>query len=602
MVPLRCRSGWLTSLVAGVRGRGSGAAGGRPGEPKLVSRLRMHGADRRPRPRWLGLVGVLLACAGSDPAGVSRQPEANLAVRFETIAVVAAGDTVRLTLVVSNWGPDSARQVTLLDSIRTGAVFLSASDGGTSSQGVVTWPVVGALPAGDSLVRQLVLLGPPGPASLLHIARVNAATPDPVGTDNRATATTLISPPPPPPLVASILDTLQWGGGEVRLRSEGFRAGLPVVVVHAETLTVRALDPVTVAVRLPGGPSGVATLEAAVVGPPHPVGTVRIVGPREAHALGPFGGDLRAWMLGGAPSVLGRDPNYAPPPAIGYAFRTYDVRTRGVVTYPALTSEPGTSPGFSVTTGEVVLRDTSGSRYWYTLYPVVTRGALEGAHGAFQTYQVSDSTVIRAGTVITVVQVWADTGMRSFSYQISNPWTLVVAPQARRVVILHNGESGRASILDAGTGLIAGKVSAQRMLGAALSPDESTAYLLGNYLAPAPADSLLMVASNDGTPIGAVSLPDGPYYHWIVADPVQPYLYVLGTVEEVGIRTKVFVFALPSLTLVGTLEGGRAPTPCSVPVPLHWRAAAILDPADRTLHVVLPADADACHEVYDLMP
>ena len=92
----------------------------------------------------------------TPPAGVTDpNPNNNVATSTTTVNRVAAmtvtktadqanynvGDTVTYNLVVTNTGPSSANNVVVTDTVPAGLTFVSATNGGTESGGVVTWTV-----------------------------------------------------------------------------------------------------------------------------------------------------------------------------------------------------------------------------------------------------------------------------------------------------------------------------------------------------------------------------------------------------------------------------------------------------------------------------
>jgi uncharacterized repeat protein (TIGR01451 family) len=88
--------------------------------------------------------------------------------------VVVPGQTVTYTLTVSNLGTQGATGVSLDDTLPANTTFVGASNGGTESAGVVSWPTF-TLAAGTSVTRTVtVTVGNPLPAGVDTI--VNTAT------------------------------------------------------------------------------------------------------------------------------------------------------------------------------------------------------------------------------------------------------------------------------------------------------------------------------------------------------------------------------------------------------------------------------------------
>ena len=107
-------------------------------------------------------------------------------------AAAIVGDTVTYIVTVVNTGPDAAANVNVADTLPTAGTFVSASAGGTHVGGVVTWPTVGTLAAGDT-VQYTVDFAPSGTGSITNVATVASSTPDPVPGNETDSATTTVS-------------------------------------------------------------------------------------------------------------------------------------------------------------------------------------------------------------------------------------------------------------------------------------------------------------------------------------------------------------------------------------------------------------------------
>ena len=98
-----------------------------------------------------------------------------------------AGQDVTYTLITLNNGPSAAQNVAVTDTLATGAVFVSASNGGTLSGNVVSWPSVASLPSGGSL-SYAVTVHYNNAGGYLDIAASSSTTADPVASNNDGSA------------------------------------------------------------------------------------------------------------------------------------------------------------------------------------------------------------------------------------------------------------------------------------------------------------------------------------------------------------------------------------------------------------------------------
>ncbi|TMQ64893.1 MAG: DUF11 domain-containing protein, partial [Candidatus Eisenbacteria bacterium] len=112
---------------------------------------------------------------------------ADLEVTKSGPATVNALGSITYTLAVTNNGPSPAIGVDVQDDLPSGVTFVSASDGGTESGGVVTWPTVASLANAASFTRTVTVTAPAS-GTLLNIGSASAITPDPVDSNNNGSA------------------------------------------------------------------------------------------------------------------------------------------------------------------------------------------------------------------------------------------------------------------------------------------------------------------------------------------------------------------------------------------------------------------------------
>src|SRR5436309_10494650 len=112
---------------------------------------------------------------------------ADLAVAKTGPATVVAVNPITYTITVTNNGPSDASAVVVQDTLPAGVTFVSASNGGTATAGVVTWPAFATLANGANLSRTVTVTAP-ATGTLLNVARADASTADPDSTNNNGTA------------------------------------------------------------------------------------------------------------------------------------------------------------------------------------------------------------------------------------------------------------------------------------------------------------------------------------------------------------------------------------------------------------------------------
>jgi uncharacterized repeat protein (TIGR01451 family) len=92
---------------------------------------------------------------GTDTDALEAAPDLTV-TKDDGLTEVVPGQTVVYTLTITNNGDQDATGVVVADTLPTSTSFVSASDGGTESGGVVTWNI-GALAAGASVQRTVTI-------------------------------------------------------------------------------------------------------------------------------------------------------------------------------------------------------------------------------------------------------------------------------------------------------------------------------------------------------------------------------------------------------------------------------------------------------------
>src|SRR4029077_18864581 len=88
--------------------------------------------------------------ASASRVTTSVVPVADVQVFLLGPTNVTLGDAFSYTIVVTNAGPSPAVNTLAKDFLPTNLVFASASGGGVFSNGVVTWPILPPLAAGQA--------------------------------------------------------------------------------------------------------------------------------------------------------------------------------------------------------------------------------------------------------------------------------------------------------------------------------------------------------------------------------------------------------------------------------------------------------------------
>ena len=96
-----------------------------------------------------------------------------------------AGDTLVYVIVTTNGGPSTASDVTVIDSLPSGATFVSTTNSGSQFNSVVTWPTF-SLASGGSRTDTIFAVAPVD-GTYDNAARVSASASDPDASNNRST-------------------------------------------------------------------------------------------------------------------------------------------------------------------------------------------------------------------------------------------------------------------------------------------------------------------------------------------------------------------------------------------------------------------------------
>ncbi len=118
-------------------------------------------------------------------------PMADLSVGKSGPPKKKEGDIFDYDLRVDNDGPDPARGIVLVDSLPPGLAFVEATEGGTASDGIVTW-FLGDLDKGGKRTAKVTVRAT-GSGSVSNVARVYSDTEDPDPTNDRDTRETDIA-------------------------------------------------------------------------------------------------------------------------------------------------------------------------------------------------------------------------------------------------------------------------------------------------------------------------------------------------------------------------------------------------------------------------
>ncbi len=114
--------------------------------------------------------------------------QADLAVFKTGPPVVLAGSNLTYTINVTNLGPSVATNVLVTDFLPANVVYVSASSGGSLSNGVVRWPAISTLTGGGA-GGFTVSVRAPASGSFTNRAVATAVTPDPNPANNNGSST-----------------------------------------------------------------------------------------------------------------------------------------------------------------------------------------------------------------------------------------------------------------------------------------------------------------------------------------------------------------------------------------------------------------------------
>jgi uncharacterized repeat protein (TIGR01451 family) len=150
-----------------------------------------------------------------------------------TNASALIGQPVAFSISVTNYGPSSSTNVTVINDLPTGAVLVSsnATQGTVSKQGTTLVWNVGTLAANTGAGLALTLQ-PTSAGSLVASATVQAGTPDPNPDDDSALATINSTP-----VNVTLVPTLTGGGHSLQVGVPGpTGAGLTIVIQASSNL------------------------------------------------------------------------------------------------------------------------------------------------------------------------------------------------------------------------------------------------------------------------------------------------------------------------------------------------------------------------------
>ena len=124
--------------------------------------------------------------APGQAAVLVRQPS-DLVLTHGGPAWVNPLGSITYTIRVRNQGPRPASSVAIRDTLPAGVSFVSADNGGTEAGGVVSWPAVGSIAVGDSVVFTATVTAPAS-GTLLAIGACSPTNEDPDPSNNDGSA------------------------------------------------------------------------------------------------------------------------------------------------------------------------------------------------------------------------------------------------------------------------------------------------------------------------------------------------------------------------------------------------------------------------------
>ncbi|RJP53207.1 MAG: sortase [Anaerolineaceae bacterium] len=132
-----------------------------------------------------------------DSTPVVAVPDLQI-TKDDGVTVISPGQTVTYTLTISNVGTQDATGVVVTDTLPVNTTFISASDGGTESGGVVTWPAFDLAAGAPAVTRTVTIqVNDPFPgSSMTNLAHVeddgsNGTDPTPINNDDDDTDSVL---------------------------------------------------------------------------------------------------------------------------------------------------------------------------------------------------------------------------------------------------------------------------------------------------------------------------------------------------------------------------------------------------------------------------
>ena len=328
---------------------------------------------------------------------------------------------------------------------------------------------------------------------------------------------------PPEPKEFVLLTPEVWSGGEATVTSPAFAppAGLPLVLLDSDTLSLRRIDDTTLGARLPDLPGShvLRVVDSDVT----PIGvTIHLNGFQDA-SVGPvLEGITQRWLQ--PTQVLGNGPT---------GLRMWDVSTGGTFDFPDSLQNVQCTRGVgpSSTAGRVVLFGPPGacqltSRWFvWSLTPIPARLDSIGSATARIAGELSPGRHFIALTHSFLLEA-CDTCTRT-TYTAEGPHDLAFSPSGdRAVVIAYNfqGLSG-APVLDAATARVSYVVPEMWEIdGAGFSAGGDTIYLAGSDSTWGP--RLVAVHAADGHSLISLTPEVQPFA--IALDPTRPWVYVFG--------------------------------------------------------------------------
>jgi uncharacterized repeat protein (TIGR01451 family) len=122
-------------------------------------------------------------------------PVANLAMFKTGPTNVVAATNLTYTLTLTNLGPSTASNVVASDTLPAGVTFVSASAGGTHSNGIVTWPALAAFTNAATTNFTVTVTAPANAAVLTNAAAATSDTldSDPANNNGSAAASRVVT-------------------------------------------------------------------------------------------------------------------------------------------------------------------------------------------------------------------------------------------------------------------------------------------------------------------------------------------------------------------------------------------------------------------------